>query len=160
MRRAPKKAYLVLWRTPRGRPRKKWYVRGPAVGLCIEKLARESCTDVRVLEGVLKDVSTDFLAEHYDREAVEIRRQWAKGSELRTRLLTDADRVERLMRPGRAQRVMRVLEPVANRFLRPPGPTHRSWLRDLPRGFALQRKSTFPSPLSSWCSAGGRGECA
>jgi hypothetical protein len=118
MRRVPRKAYLIMWNKPGGGHGHKWYVRTHAIGPWIQKLARKSCTDVRVLQGDLVDVSADFVPAHYDDAAVEARLRWVGASDLRKGLLTDDPTiVEWLMTHRRAERVMLGVEPLVNRVL-------------------------------------------
>jgi hypothetical protein len=118
MRRAPKKAYLVMWNKPNGDHGHKWYVRPHAIGPWIQRLARKCCTDVRVLQGDLVDVSADFVPAHYDDAAVEARLRWVGVSELRKTLLTDDPTiVEWLMTHRHAERVIVGVEPLVNRVL-------------------------------------------
>lgn len=124
MRRAPKKAYLVYWRRPGGRNRKKkCYVQRYRVGPWIEKLADQYCTDVHVLEGELIDVTPEFLPQHYEAivEARAARRaEWAEGSDFRKALVVDEARAaDWLIDHRRVDRVVRVVvDPVATRVLR------------------------------------------
>lgn len=118
MRRVPKTAYLVMWNKPNGGHSHKWYVRPHAIGPWIQKLARRSCTDVRVLQGDLTDVSADFLPAHYDDAAVEARLRWVGTSQLRKTLLTeDPAIIEWLMTHQRAERIVIGVEPLVNRAL-------------------------------------------
>lgn len=119
MRRVPKKAYLVMWTRPTGRYGRKWYLRPHAIGPWIEKLARKSCTDVRVLEGDLRDVSSDFVPSYYDDDAVEKRLRWAGDSALRRRLLSDDPQIaDWLMTHRTAERVLGTVESLTSGALR------------------------------------------
>jgi hypothetical protein len=119
MRRTPKTGYLLLWRKANGKTDKHWYVQRSAVGKRIKKLSSQSCRDVHVVAGELKDVSDEFLADHYDAAAVDRREIWAKKREFRIMLLMDNPGVANwLMRQKHADGVLTSIEPPINRWLR------------------------------------------